>query len=630
MKKFVSYILTAVLAVSSFPILGISDNAYAVTGQKINDTAENRLAEEYSNDVIIQTSGLIADLDYKTAFREATTAIKSAMWDFDVSNDTTKDDIIKMAEDALPEGSKITLTINNDDFSLLKSTSTVNGTLSATITLTLGNQTERVPVAKTIAEVVTENLTNLAEDRKAVGLAAKKLSVNNRTAKEEIFNALLPEVKHGTKVTLESFSINKATFLDKGEITVILKFTLGEEERTSDIKLTIPKLVRKVPTDKLSVNVDEWDILRRSNTARFNVGVSCLSMIETLQQTTDIREPELLELFSHTRPNGQKCFTALPSDYKYMGAAENICSAPVKSVPYTSADAANGWINSPGHYANMINSSYAYAGMGFLTLPDQVVGVQMFTGGAPIETVQTSAGTFNFYDTDDLQKEYLICTAVDGTVSYLPLDIEQMTKVDGGYKLFIVNCKPVIFTIGEGNDANVNSDSSFSDISDDAYYADAVKWAVENNITTGTSSSTFSPDENCTKAQILTFMWRALGSPEPTITNPFNDVAESDYYFKPAVWAYEKGMVTGTKFEGDTPCRRSDTMKYFWLYAGSPSAATADFTDVSSKDDYFDAVNWAVANGVTSGTSDTTFSPELICSRAQIVTFLSRAINILK
>lgn len=592
-------------------------------------------ADEDVDEEIVSNVNLGNDFDYKTAFDEANKAIHNAMSDFEVSNDTTKSDIIKMAQDALPKGSKVIITIKNDDFSLLKATTTVNGTLSATLTLTLGTQTKRIPVAKTINEVVNETSSKIDADRKAVNVAIDKVPLSNRITKEEILNAVLPEVKNGTQVTWKAFSMKKATFSEKGEITASLKFVLGEEERTTELQLKYPMLERKVPTDKLdklSVNADEWNILRISNNARAAAGVSALSMIEILQQTADVREGELLELYSHTRPNGEKCFTALPSDYKYVGAAENIAQAVGKrTVQYSSDDAANGWINSPGHYTNMINGSYAYAGMGFLSLTDKVVGVQMFTGGAPIETVETSAGTMNFYDTDDLQKEYLICTAKDGMVSYLPLDIEQMEKVDGGYKLSISNCKPVIFTIGEENNANTNSVSSFSDVSEDSYYADAVKWAVENNVTTGTSEEKFSPDDTCTRAQILTFMWRALGSPEPAIANPFVDVNDTDYYAKAAVWAYEKGMVTETKFEADTPCRRSDTMKYFWLYAGSPSvSAGASFDDVSSDSDCFSAVNWAVANGITSGTSDTTFSPELICSRAEIVTFLLRAIDILR
>lgn len=598
---------------------------------KVISKLEEGTAKEEGEKVITLSENLGEDFDYKTAFNEANKAIHSAMEKFEVSNNTTKEDILKMAQNALPKDSKVTVSITSDDFSLLKATTTVNGTLSATLTLIAGTQTKRIPVAKTISEVVNETSKKIDADRKAVNVAIDKVALSNESTKEEILNAVLPEVKNGTKVSWIAYSMQKATFSEEGKITASLKFELDEEERKTELQLTYPMLERKVPTDKLSLNAEEWNILRLSNTARVAAGVSVLSMTDTLQKTADIRETELLELFSHTRPNGKLCFTALPSDYKYSGTAENIAECVGRrTIPYTSEDATQGWIDSPGHYANMISGKFSYVGMGFLSLSDHVVGVQMFSGGTAITKVETSAGTMNFDNTDDMQREYLICTANDGTISYLPIDIEQMEKIDGGYKLNISNSKPVIFTIGGEAKAEAGSGTSFSDVAESAYYAAAVEWAVKNNVTTGTSSTQFSPNDTCTRAQILTFMWRALGSPEPTISNSFSDVKASDYYYKPAVWAYEKGMVTGRNFEAGTPCKRSDTVKYFWLYADSPSAANADFSDVSVDSDYFNAVNWAVANGITSGTSATTFSPKLICSRAQIVTFLLRAINILK
>lgn len=170
------------------------------------------------------------------------------------------------------------------------------------------------------------------------------------------------------------------------------------------------------------------------------------------------------------------------------------------------------------------------------------------------------------------------------------------------------------------------ADADFADVSADAYYANAVNWAVSKNITAGTSQTTFSPDDTCTRAQILTFLWRASGSPKATAPNGFSDVSESDYYYDAAVWASEKGMVTGPTFDADTPCTRSATVMYLWQNAGSPAVAlTQLFSDVLISKNYASAVCWAVSNHITSGTSETTFSPDTICSRGQIVTFLFRA-----
>jgi len=191
-----------------------------------------------------------------------------------------------------------------------------------------------------------------------------------------------------------------------------------------------------------------------------------------------------------------------------------------------------------------------------------------------------------------------------------------------------VNDSPVYFKMGEKPASPVSpkpASPTFSDVAANAYYANAVKWAVEKGITAGTSPTTFSPNDTCTTAQILTFLWRANGSPEPSIQNPFTDVKESDYFCKAAVWAYEKGMVEGLTFGGNTPCTRSATVTYLWTLEGKPfGAPSVDFNDVPANANYAEAVKWAVALGVTAGTSETTFSPDTTCTRGQIATFLYR------
>ena len=169
--------------------------------------------------------------------------------------------------------------------------------------------------------------------------------------------------------------------------------------------------------------------------------------------------------------------------------------------------------------------------------------------------------------------------------------------------------------------------SAFSDVSATAYYAEPVKWAVENGVTAGTTATTFSPNNTCTNAHILTFMWRAAGSPEPTASNPFTNVSGSEYYAKAAMWAHENGMISGTAFEDGKACTRAMTMEYFWKQAGSPETEVSDkFSDVVDGDSYAQAVAWAVANGVTAGVTDNTFVPDQTCTRGQIVTFLYRAL----
>ena len=173
-----------------------------------------------------------------------------------------------------------------------------------------------------------------------------------------------------------------------------------------------------------------------------------------------------------------------------------------------------------------------------------------------------------------------------------------------------------------------NTVSKFSDVKETDYFADAVQWAVERNITSGTSKTTFSPSMTCNRAQILTFLWHANGSPEPTAANPFADIQTGDYFYKAALWAAEKGLVSGSTFSANTDCTRAITVEYMWKAAGSLApAGKADFDDVPANADYAQAVAWAVENEITSGTGGGNFSPTATCTRGQIVTFLYRAMG---
>ncbi len=169
----------------------------------------------------------------------------------------------------------------------------------------------------------------------------------------------------------------------------------------------------------------------------------------------------------------------------------------------------------------------------------------------------------------------------------------------------------------------------FVDVAADSYYKDAVDWAVENGITAGTSHTTFSPDAACTRAQAVTFLWRAAGRPEPeTRTMPFTDVPVGSYYYDAVLWAVENGITKGTsdtRFSPNATCTRAQIVAFLWRSEKSPAAGSRNpFADVKSTAYYADAVLWAVKEDITKGTTSTTFSPDADCTRAQIVTFLWR------
>jgi len=174
--------------------------------------------------------------------------------------------------------------------------------------------------------------------------------------------------------------------------------------------------------------------------------------------------------------------------------------------------------------------------------------------------------------------------------------------------------------------------SPLNDIDSSSYCYKATVCAIQNNITAGTSETTFSPNDACTRGQIVTFLWRAAGSPSPKNgNNPFKDVKKSQYYYKAVLWAVENGITTGTSkttFEPNASCTRGQVVTFLWRAKGSPSVSSSNpFTDIESNQYYYNAVLWAVKNKITTGTSSTAFSPDDSCTRGQIVTFLYRCYN---
>ena len=173
-------------------------------------------------------------------------------------------------------------------------------------------------------------------------------------------------------------------------------------------------------------------------------------------------------------------------------------------------------------------------------------------------------------------------------------------------------------------------DVAFQDLRDKAFYYEPVIWATENNITAGLSATRFGPDEYCTRGQVVTFLWRVAGCPAPTTTeHPFADVREGAYYYKAMLWAVENGITAGTTsttFAPDDPCTRGQVVTFLWRAAGKPTPTATDhsFTDIRENGYYYKAMLWAVENNITAGITKTKFAPDDTCTRGQVVTFLFR------
>ena len=219
------------------------------------------------------------------------------------------------------------------------------------------------------------------------------------------------------------------------------------------------------------------------------------------------------------------------------------------------------------------------------------------------------------------------------------------TCTEGGYTLHGCTCEPNAykdtytsalgheFADGKCTRCGISVLDAFTDVKKGSYCSDAVQWAVANGITSGVDATHFGPNGTCTRAHAVTFLWRAAGQPEPKTTQmPFKDVKAGSYYEKAVLWAVENKITNGTStttFSPDKNCTRAQIVTFLWRSEGEPYASDSNnpFTDIASGY-YMDAVFWAVKEGITNGTTPTTFSPNDRCTRAQIVTFIYRAMHL--
>ena len=243
--------------------------------------------------------------------------------------------------------------------------------------------------------------------------------------------------------------------------------------------------------------------------------------------------------------------------------------------------------------------------------------------------------TVTFYNGDDVTGNQ---TIEEGKCAVRPEDPVQEGKTFLGW--YTDNGAQYDFNASVTGDINLYAKfedkaapgNGFDDVIEGTFYYEPVLWAVDKGITTGLSSTIFGVDENCTRGQFVTFLWRAAGCPEPTSTdNPFADVENNQFYSKAVLWAVEKGITTGLApdtFGVNDPCTRAQVVTFLWRYMGSPAPVSTSnpFTDVEENQFYSIPILWAVENGITTGLDTTTFGVNVPCNRAQVVTFLYRAI----
>lgn len=524
---------------------------------------------------------------------------------------------------------------------------------SASATLTLVDPSHREPQTITAADVdMTYGDTDKKIDARAIG-------------------QITYAVKAGSEDIIDVAADGKLTAKNVGEAYVIVT-AAGDNtyaSATKEVKVTVSA---KAITPAVTVSAGKLAYTGKAQTPPVTVKDGSVTLTEGVDYTLS---------YSDNQNAGQATITITAKDggrYTFAAATENFTidkavitiTAEDKSahvgdaapaLTYTVSGLVNGetlaveptvaYASTPdmskaGTVEILVSGAQAPAGgnytinyvKGLLTIVDK---------SAPLPITGSKANTITIGSAENGKVSSDRASAVAGTkvtITVTPdsgFALGEVSVVDASGKaldLVSLGNGKYSFTMPAGavtvkaSFAPVSGQSPFEDVKAGDYYYDAVLWAVDKGITTGVSATRFDPNGSCTRAQAVTFLWRAMGSPAPTGTSmSFTDVAADSYYYSAVLWAVESGVTTGTSettFSPDAPCDRGQIVTFLHRAMKSPAAsAQSTFSDVAADAYYAQAVAWAVENGVTTGTGDNAFSPAASCSRSQIVTFLYRAMN---
>lgn len=372
---------------------------------------------------------------------------KSAMQDilknFICTAKTTKEDLLRAVSSAAVGGTEVKW---NDQVFYKAPTAKEKGEIKGDLLLSNGEAKDNIKGIMKILPVAGDKTdAKLDMDNILVSRAVDAMEMTNATTEEDVLAVARGSVKNGSKVICTKFSkIDAEMFGKDGKMVAWLKLSLGSKERELRCSNAIPSISRTLPSDRLSVNQAEWDVLRIVNIERYQNHEYPLSMTAELQNTMDVRAEELTKFYSHTRPDGQLCFSALDKSFRQnRKLGENI--AVCQQTPEAVMDA---WMNSPGHRKNILDPRFAYIGVGFINAGRNYWG-QMFAGAGAILSARSSTGSLEFPDLESMLRSYLILENSEGIESYMPIDTKYMTKEGNTYTLRLNSVTSVSLTVKE-------------------------------------------------------------------------------------------------------------------------------------------------------------------------------------
>ena len=370
--------------------------------------------------------------------------MKRALRDLIVSSKTTGKEVLAAVNAAAVNGTKAAW---GENYTYTAPRANQQGSIDGDIVLTLGDKRDIISAHKVLPVAGTATDTAIDADFSAMSKALDKLELSNKTTEQEIVAVAQGAIVNGSKLVCTSFSKADATYDTEGRIIANFELILAGERRIPRFSRKIDKLmyVYNGPTD-FDINGDEWEVLRLTNIERYKQGVSLLVMVEELQKAADIRAKEIAIDYrkDHLRPNGQKYSTAINREF----AAPRRTGENAYKSPKTPRQAVQGWMNSPGHRANILNHIYTYIGVGMYKNPEYKHWIQMFTSGGAVAKYESSTGSYTFKSVEELESAYLICYTNEGIKAYIPFDADYMAKNGNDYTLNLHNKYITVTIVG--------------------------------------------------------------------------------------------------------------------------------------------------------------------------------------
>ena len=367
--------------------------------------------------------------------------MKRALKDLMVTAKTTGKEVLAAVNAASIHGTKATW---GNNYAYNAPTSSLQGSIHGDIILTLGDKRDIIAAHKVLPIDGSATDAAIDTDFSALSKALSAHTMTNETTEQEVIEIATAAIKNGSKLTCTSFIKTDATYDNDGKVVANFELELNGVKRAPRISRKIAKVRVSLPTE-IAVSHDEWEVLRLTNIERYKQGISLLVMIAPLQDAGDIRAKEITIDYrkDHKRPDGSSCFTAIdPSFNRNRKMGENGYRTPT-----TPAQAVTGWMNSPGHRANILTREFVLFGCGVSNYKGIKHWIQMFAAGGGIRDVQSSTGSFHFDSVVDMEDAYLICDINESYKAYVPLEAEYMVQNGNQYTIHLAG-KSVTVTVG--------------------------------------------------------------------------------------------------------------------------------------------------------------------------------------